>query len=380
MMSTNGWVAHPFWWHYLYGQDEKFLRTRAYPLMRECAKFYEAFLTEAPDGKYDVWPTGGDGDLPLSPHLKQNKNCITDLAFIRYLLNACVAAGEILGADESKRPIWRHIAENLRDYPTTETPRGKIFAKFEEITVAADQGQPDARQNWRQFWNTCGHVIFPGDQIGLDSPARLKEIAWRTVESVPFALVDDLVMLHVARVRLGSDELDTYETHTRALRLPNGGLHDILPIIAARENLRLCFLGWPIVINESILQSYDGTLRVAPVSLGCDAHFAQLRAVGAFLVSAEIRTGGQVRYIAITSEAGRPCRLVRPWRGPVRLRQTPSLAKVDVGDTGDILLFQTTKGATYVVDRPHDPWEDQPITVVTATDPDPRCLAGTALE
>ena len=39
---------------------------------------------------------------------------------------------------------------------------------------------------------------------------------------------------------------------------------------------------------------------------------------------------------------------------------------VAVADNQNVLSFDTEKGATYIVDRPDEPWEDQPIVKVTA--------------
>ena len=61
----------------------------------------------------------------------------------------------------------------------------------------------------------------------------------------------------------------------------------------------------PVVINECLLQSYTGELRLFPnwSKANGNARFQTLRAVGAFLVSAEYREG-KVRWVRITSEAG----------------------------------------------------------------------------
>jgi hypothetical protein len=386
-MSINGWVAHPMWWYYLYSQDTEYLRTQAYPLMRECAKFYEGFVTLAPDGKYDVWPTAV-WDIPLSPLLKHNKNCPMDLAFIRYLMKACITASESLGVDTDKRPTWQYIADNLHEYPTatiskgkpfkpiyaggvgvmptyttTDISEGKVFVIFEGLPATyliLDKVTVDA-----QAPNT---IVFPGDDIGLHSPQPLREIAWRTAQATPYYLLDDLIMLTMTRVRLGSDEMDLFEKNTRSLRLPNGGL----VISGYRNSVWVNGFGWPIVINESILQSYTGQLRVAPVKLKYSVRFAQLRAVGAFLVSGEIRPGGDVAYIAITSEAGKPCSLIRPWDGTVRVRELSSMKLVKFEETDSVLSFQTKKGATYIVDRPGAPWEKQPITTIQVPEAEPE--------
>jgi hypothetical protein len=128
------------------------------------------------------------------------------------------------------------------------------------------------------------------------------------------------------------------------------------------------FLGWPVVVNESLVQSYTGRIRVAPVKLKHIARFARLRTAGAFLVSGEIEPGGEVSYLAFTSEAGHPCELVRPWDGPVRVRRLDSMEEANVAEKAGVLTFPTTAGTTYVVDRPEAPWESRPVTVIGAAE------------
>ena len=65
-------------------------------------------------------------------------------------------------------------------------------------------------------------------------------------------------------------------------------------------------------INESLLQSYDGTIRLFP-AIGTDktARFT-LHAQGGFVVSSEIKSG-EVQWIAIKSLYGNSCKLELPW-------------------------------------------------------------------
>lgn len=343
MMSLNGFVAQPLWWYYQYSQDREFLRTRAYPLMRDCATFYEHYVTRAADGKYDIWPTAV-WDIMLSPHLVHNKNCLLDLAYIRYLMKTCVAASELLDVDADRRPGWTRIAQNLRDYPTVETPNGKVFSAFEGVNPGF------------HFPVTAG-AIFPGEDIGLHTPKPLREIATRTVQSMGYIDDGEWVLKAMAQVRLGLNRWDWYEKSTRNTRLPNGGL----VIKNAAYSLWVHAFGWPIVINESLLQSYTGQLRVAPVTLETPARFANLRTVGAFLVAGEIAAGGRVAYLAITSEAGKTCTLVRPWTEAVRVREADTLQEVTLVESGQALTFPTAAGKTYVVDRPNEAWENLPL-------------------
>src|SRR5438270_8031137 len=74
------------------------------------------------------------------------------------------------------------------------------------------------------------------------------------------------------------------------------------------ENLSL-----PAVLNECLLQSYSGTLRLFPntKNLG-PARFRNLRATGAFVVSAAW-DGKIVSAVEILSERGATARIVNPW-------------------------------------------------------------------
>jgi hypothetical protein len=74
------------------------------------------------------------------------------------------------------------------------------------------------------------------------------------------------------------------------------------------ENLSI-----PAVLNECMLQSYSGTLRVFPntIRLG-PARFQNLRAAGAFLVSASY-DGQTISPVEIFSEKGETVRLLQPW-------------------------------------------------------------------
>ena len=69
----------------------------------------------------------------------------------------------------------------------------------------------------------------------------------------------------------------------------------------------------PNTINEMLCMSHRGVLRLFPVwPKDQDAQFTNLRAWGAFLVSAEIRDG-EVQSVKIISEKGRQCIVQNPW-------------------------------------------------------------------
>jgi hypothetical protein len=70
----------------------------------------------------------------------------------------------------------------------------------------------------------------------------------------------------------------------------------------------------PVVIDECLMQSYNGTIRLFPNwPADKDAEFHNLRAAGAFLVSASLENG-KVTRIEITSEAGARLKIFLPWK------------------------------------------------------------------
>ena len=45
-MCLSAWAAQNYWWHYIYTLDENFLKEQAYPIMVECARFYQDFMKQ----------------------------------------------------------------------------------------------------------------------------------------------------------------------------------------------------------------------------------------------------------------------------------------------------------------------------------------------
>jgi hypothetical protein len=91
--------------------------------------------------------------------------------------------------------------------------------------------------------------------------------------------------------------------------------------------------GIPAGLNEMLLQSHEGFLRLFPCwPKGRAASFDGLRAYGAFLVSAQL-ANGRVRFVHIVSERGRTCRIANPWPGTaVRVLRNGKECDVVSGD------------------------------------------------
>jgi alpha-L-fucosidase 2 len=99
------------------------------------------------------------------------------------------------------------------------------------------------------------------------------------------------------------------------------------------------------------LQSYTGVLRLFPntENLG-RARFENLRAAGAFLVSASY-DGRSVSEVSLLSEKGKTVRLLNPWTPRrVRVRRTSDGQNIPVRQEREILVFDTHAGRRYRIE------------------------------
>jgi len=304
-MEMSAAVAKPFWLHYLYLHDEDFLRKRAYPVISEVARFYADYLTAGDDGYYHVIPTVSPEHWMLSSGFRLNRDCQAALALIKYHLGAAARAANILGEDRKEALRWKEMADRMAPYPTCRTPRGDLF-----VDVA---GAPPIKG---LNITVPLSAVFWGDDIGLDTPGEVQELARRTLD---FVIAEDRGHFR-----------ETYrQTINRRLGIADG-------------------LG-----TESLLQSYNGIIRIFPaVPENYTGGFENWLAVGAFGVSASIELGG-VTSFTIVSNAGERCRVANPWQGsPAEAVEKGSGTVMASGD-GRYLEFDTAIGKTYLVRKAH---------------------------
>ncbi len=113
--GANGWQAHNVWLAYLYHPERDFLKSDAYPIVREMAVFYSDFLEQCartPEGKAIYGPSYspehrsfGVNDTPC------------DIAFTRFTFKSAIHGAETLGCDEELVKEWKAALEIVPDYP-----------------------------------------------------------------------------------------------------------------------------------------------------------------------------------------------------------------------------------------------------------------------
>lgn len=345
------WTVQSLWWHYLYTLDEGYLR-RAYPLLRAAARFLAAYMTKGEDGYYHVIPTVSPENWGFTVDFRLNRDCIMDLALARFVFKAAAEAARILKQDSDERRQWLEIESRVAPYPKAPGPFGEVW-----IDVV------DAPTEYVYNIPVTLAPVFPGEQVGLDTGQQELEIARRTARTVRLEGGNDLVFQPLIRARLGMLDLDWFKQEVRYCLLPNGVAQDRVRQIGGRyrdttdfdfmmrmgiwvENLSL-----PAVLNECLMQSYSGVIRLFPNTRNIGrARFHRLRAVGAFLISASW-DGKQVGDVQIYSEKGATARVVNPWPGtPVRV-VTQQGRVVETKERKGVIEFATQPGETYYLQK-----------------------------
>jgi hypothetical protein len=349
-ISETPWSLQSLWWQYLYTQDVDYLR-RAYPMLRAGARFLAAYVQKGSDAKYHIIPTVSSENWGFTADYRLNKDCILDLALTQFLLSAVIEASTVLQTDDAERAQWKEVRDNLAPYPKVEGPYGEVW-----LDVV------DAPAEWIYNIPISLAPVFPGEQVGLDVGEEQLEIARRTARTIRLEGGNDLVYQPWIRARLGRLDLDWFKSQVAYCLLPNGVANDRVRQSGGRYSDATDFdfmmrmgiwtenFALPGVLNECMLQSYSGTLRLFPNvrNLG-PARFENLRAAGAFLVSAAF-DGRAVTQLSLLSEKGKPVRLARPWPGALRVKKLSDSSTVAFTTEADAVSFKTEPGERYRVE------------------------------
>lgn len=295
--GNAAFAAQPILMRFYSTYDESYAGM-VYPFIRKVGEFWEDYLT-IEDGRYVInndcftevgpwrtspkWASCGVGD----------RNTMSDLAFVRTVFSALLAMSSMLGVDGECHSKWRNILDHLSSFPIGENNGKRVLLAAENSPTSELSG-----------WGTL--AIWPAGQIGLSSAPSLLEAARNTVANWKWATHP---LFAPALARIGDNPIDIFDKLYSLCKYhayPNGYIYFGGGGIESASTI-------PSTINEMLLQSYDGVLRLFPVwAKEKNARFCKLRGYGAFLVSSEL-VDGQIKWLMIESEKGRDCVLENPW-------------------------------------------------------------------
>ena len=342
-MATNAvFGILPIVWKWKYGQDPTFLANTCYPLLRAVTDFYDDYIGQPVDGRYEVYGSVHEGADWFA------KNDMFSLGAIRFLYREAIAASVVLGRDADRRAHWQDILDRMSEYPLQ--PWGDtVTFKPDGIhdVMEALHYRGGARNTGILFTTTfdnISHGTLPAYRIAtcrtLDKGNMFHPQRWCGWQNG-----NDFGMMFVMAVRAGYPA-------DRVLKAIQGWKAEPNGVVSQNEGGGIETAGIVEAINNMLLQSHDGVIRIFPNwDPALDARFRRLRAVGAFLVEARYRAAGRaVDSVRVFSEKGNCCRLQSPFAGMgVHIRRVGRPTAIPTVQDEEVFSFDTTPGATYEV-------------------------------
>lgn len=300
--------------------DEAYAR-RVYPYLLACADFWEDYL-KLEDGRYVIYMDHFNEVMPNKRNKGQWRHRLGDfnstlsLGLVRMLFQGMMDVSTFLQEDADRRAKWSDIVERLSDYSVAANEEGRLSLRNMEHGPKGVEETPSGLNRV-----SIHGLILPG---GVAGPVT---------DSVFNAILLEDVNHWQDRMRRTGDWGNTYNNGIEtcfpgAVRVGYDAA-DLLKRLKERISLTLYPNLWitqggggietlaavPLTINEMLLQSYESVVRVFPNWVRSqDASFRHLRAYGAFLVSASLKSG-VVESVELISEKGRTCVMENPWKG-----------------------------------------------------------------
>jgi len=331
------WVMHNLWLQYRTTMDDALLREKIFPLMRGTFNHLARLLKKGADGKLHL-PDSGSPE-----YVDSVADCNYSAACLRWLAAAMVQADARLALRDPVTARCREVLAQLAPYAVDDTG----------FMVGKDLPFAKSHRHWSHLF-----MIYPFHEWSFDNPAQapLVEKSLNHWLAKPQAFAGYSFMaaasMHALAGR-GDAALKSLHDFLKFRGcLPNGLYREAgpcmeTPFFTARA------------LQELLLTSHGDLIRVFPAvpTTWSNACFADFRAEGAFLVSAE-RRDGVTRAVRVTSLAGEPCRIRTTLPGAVAaqgarkfaLRQLPGgVTEVDLRKDETVLLHS---GATAPEFRP----------------------------
>ena len=351
VVSSGSELAIQAWWRYRYTGDVEWLRSHAYPMLRETVEFYRHLVEEGEDGRYHLHGTNVHEDFWGA------SDGIMDLAAIRGTAPLALRAAEILEVDGELCAKWRDLLDRLAPYPMGSEPQAQALTGgvlADDVWAAGHRGAVDGQRNPEDVWL---NPVFPFEDWTLETrDAAVDGIVQKIVDMAP----------RMQSILSGDDCNTAIRTPIAWIRAGRG---EALPAIVGSYYHAFAPLanGWSLfeganqahsieplgcistILQEGLLQSVAARpgdpeiISVFPAwPRQWEASF-RLLARGGFMVTALVEHG-EVVFVEIESRLGEPCRLRNPWGGPC--------AVGEVGDEaltldGEILRFDTERGRRY---------------------------------
>lgn len=298
-------AATSFISYYNYTKDETFLIERAWPFVEKVAAFYSQWCEKEVTGngtyQYNLYDASHEGWDFFQKNAGPTIGAVLNV--YEFLIDNFDLLKKKAGATKEQFAVWKDMYEHMAPVPIRDYYGKEIFALAEEgLDLRAESASVELE------------FVHPGERLSFDSEPRMLEIARNTVEAKEAANYDvwsninNTPKIFTQAIRVGYDPAYIMEkfrdSNIRSMK-ENFIIQDYNHGIEKAGGIEF--------INNMLLQSSDGILKVFPNWTGADASFHNLREKGAYLVSSEMSSGA-VQWVEVVSEKGDDVTIVTPWK------------------------------------------------------------------
>ncbi|TKG97386.1 glycoside hydrolase family 95 protein [Puteibacter caeruleilacunae] len=162
--AGGAWACRHLWEHYQYTQDLEFLKQKAYPVIKEAARFWLSYLTEDEDGYLVSSPSYSPEHGGISTGASMDQQIVWDL------FSNIVEFGKITGQDSK---FIKRIAEARERLLQPKVGRLGQLQEWKE-------DRDDPNDHHRHVSHL--YALYPGNQIQVAKTPKLAKAARKSLE------------------------------------------------------------------------------------------------------------------------------------------------------------------------------------------------------